>query len=78
MNGHLAFLRRTRREAPEVRILAKKTRADHRVKRGWWGRAKRRRERVERRWSRWVFRCFDVVGRGMKSWKCLEVKGSSV
>ena len=78
MNGHLAFLLRTRREATEVRIFAKKTRADHRVKRGWWGREKRRREREERRWSSWVFRFFDMLGMGMKNWKCLEEKGNSV
>ena len=67
MKGHLAFFLRTRREATEVRILAKKTRVDHRVNRGWWGREKRRRERVERRWRSWVFRLLDMLGIGMKN-----------
>ena len=67
MKGHLAFFLRTRREATEVRILAKKTRADHRVNRGWWGREKRRREREERRGRSWVFRLFDMLGIGMKN-----------
>ena len=78
MKGHLAFFLRTRREATEVRILAKKTRADHRVNRGWWGREKRRREREERRWRSWVFRLFDMLGIGMKNWRCLEEKAKSV